>query len=179
MNIWVTGYRKYELGIFDDKDEKIAVIKYALKKAIMEKLDEGLEWVITGPQMGVEQWTCEVVEELKTEYPELKLAIMEPFTNFGNKWNQNNQDQLFVRKELADFVASISKEEYKNPSQLKNYQMFMLEHTNQAIIVYDEEFEGKTKYDYLAINKYTQENEYLMTKIDMYSLQEASENYRE
>lgn len=179
MNIWVTGYRKYELGIFNDKDEKIAVIKYALKKVIVEKFEEGLEWIITGPQMGIEQWTCEVVSELKTEYPELKLAVIEPFSNFGNNWNENNQDHLFIRRELADFVAAVSKDEYKNPSQLKNYQKFMLEHTNQAILVYDEEFEGKPKYDYLAVKKYAETTDYSLTKIDMHSLQEAAENYRE
>ena len=48
MNLWVTGYRSYELGVFDSKDKKVEVIKYALQKKLLEKLDEGLEWVITG-----------------------------------------------------------------------------------------------------------------------------------
>ncbi len=32
MNLWVTGYRSYELGVFNSKDKKVEVIKYALQR---------------------------------------------------------------------------------------------------------------------------------------------------
>ena len=31
MRLWITGYRSYELGIFNDNDPKVAVIKYCLE----------------------------------------------------------------------------------------------------------------------------------------------------
>ena len=46
--LWVTGYRSYEIGTFGDKDPKITVMKYALKQALREQLELGLELVITG-----------------------------------------------------------------------------------------------------------------------------------
>ena len=60
QRIWVTGYRNYELGTFGDKDPKITVIKYAIKNYLRQLLEDGqLDWVITGGQLGVEQWTVE------------------------------------------------------------------------------------------------------------------------
>lgn len=48
MRLWVTGYRSYELGIFKTDDKKIEVIKYALRQLFERKLDEELEWIISG-----------------------------------------------------------------------------------------------------------------------------------
>ena len=45
-SILVTGYRSFELGIFKDKDPKIAVIKKAIKRAILGYCDQGLDWLI-------------------------------------------------------------------------------------------------------------------------------------
>lgn len=178
MNLWVTGYQSYELGVFNSKDKKVEVIKYALQKKILEKIDEGLEWVITGAQMGIEQWTCEVVAEMKKEYPELKLAIMMPYSEFAGNWNEANQESFSIRCSLADFVGEVSKEKYKSPMQLKNYQNFMLDHTDQAMLIYDPEHEGKTKYDYEMIKKYSEQEDYPYDLVDMYQLQEFAEMYQ-
>ena len=80
MRLWVTGYRSYELGVFANNDPKVKVIKYLLKKHFEQKFNDGLEWVITGGQLGVEQWAAEAAIELKEEYPELKVSLMYPFS---------------------------------------------------------------------------------------------------
>lgn len=54
--LWVTGYRAYELNVFGSNDPKLKVLKTSLKNTLMQFLDEGLEWLITGGQLGVEQW---------------------------------------------------------------------------------------------------------------------------
>ena len=59
QRIWISGYRSYELGTFGDKDPKITVIKYAIKQYLTNLLEEGqLDWVITGANLGVEQWSA-------------------------------------------------------------------------------------------------------------------------
>lgn len=64
--LWISGYRSYELNVFGDKDPKIAVIKYALKNYLVNLLEEGqLDWIITGANLGVEQWSAEVGIELR------------------------------------------------------------------------------------------------------------------
>lgn len=60
--LWTTGYRAYELGVFDEqKDPKVAVIKAVLQKELRRQLENTTEefWLITGPQMGVERWSIE------------------------------------------------------------------------------------------------------------------------
>lgn len=94
MRLWLSGYRSYELGIFNEQDLKVKVIKAALKERLVAKLDQGLEWVITGPNLGVEQWGLEVVLELKKAYPDLKLALLEPYADFSSRWQEAKQVKL-------------------------------------------------------------------------------------
>ena len=73
MRLWVTGYRSYELGVFQDSDPKVLVIKDLLKRHFEQKFNEGLEWIISSGQLGVEQWALETALEMKKDYPELKV----------------------------------------------------------------------------------------------------------
>lgn len=179
MRLWVTGYRSYELGVFSNSDPKVKVIKYLLKKHFEQKFNDGLEWVITGGQLGVEQWAAEAALELKEDYPELKVSLMYPFSEFGSQWNEQNKAKLSELELKVDFYASISKQPYQSPQQLKNFQKFMLDHTDQATLVYDPEYPGKPKYDYEAINLYCEKNDYPVTTFDMYNLQDAANEFQE
>ncbi len=177
--LWVTGYRSYEIGTFGEKDPKITVVKYALEQVIRQQLDLGLKWVITGGQLGVEQWSVAVALSLKAEFPQLKVAMMYPFQQFGQQWQENNQAQLRQLAAQCDFVDSVSQAQYQGPQQLKNYQKFMLSHTDAALLVYDPDFEGKTRYDLQAIEQQQATMPYPLTTIDMYSLQEYATEYEE
>ncbi|GEL14369.1 DUF1273 domain-containing protein [Pediococcus cellicola] len=177
--IWITGYRSYELTVFDDKDPKRLVIQYVLKQALKNRIESGADWLITGAQMGIEQWATEAGYELKHEYPEFQIAIMLPFTEFGQQWNEANQAKLSETLAKADFNESISHHPYQSPQQLKTYQHFMLTHTDEAILVYDPEHPGKTKYDYDVIQKWRDSHPYPLELIDMDDLQDAAQEYAE
>lgn len=151
--LWLTGYRNYELGVFGNEDPKLKVIHYALKNYLKESIETGVTWLITGGQLGIEQWAIEAGAELKSEYPEFKIAMMLPFKDFGSNWNETNQAKLAQVKLQADFVDSVSASPYESPQQLRNYQTFMLSHTERAALVYDIEKEGKPEYDYQVIKK--------------------------
>lgn len=179
MRLWVTGYRSYELGVFQDSDPKVLVIKDLLKRHFEQKFNEGLEWIISSGQLGVEQWALETALEMKKDYPELKVSLMYPFSEFGNRWNENNRAKLQEIEQKVDFCASISKSPYQSPIQLKNFQKFMVEHTDQASLIYDPEYKGKTKYDYQLIMEYQNTHNYPVTLFDMDNLQEAAEQYSE
>lgn len=81
--------------------------------------------------------------------------------------------------EQVDFTASTSNYPYMSPAQLKNYQTFMLEHTDRAVLIYDPEHPGKPKYDYEVIKNYQKSHDYPVDIIDFYDLQEAAEEYEE
>ena len=143
MRLWVTGYRSYELGIFNDNDPKAAVIKYCLENNLNSLLEKGLEWVITGGQLGTEQWALEVAEKIAMTNFELKTSLMYPFSEFGNNWKEDKKIKLKELEENCDFSAKVSSRPYESPQQLRNYQRFMLEHTEGCLLLYDKENEGK------------------------------------
>ncbi|MDT6980722.1 DUF1273 domain-containing protein [Levilactobacillus zymae] len=177
--LWLTGYRSYELGVFGTEDPKLLVIKATLKKLLIEKIENGVDWLITGGQLGVEQWAIEVGLALKATYPELKIAMMTPFAEFGSQWNENNQAVYGQLASRVDFHQAVSSQPYRGPQQLRNYQEFMLTHTDEAVLVYDLEVSGKPQYDYRAIDRYRERHPYPLTLIDMDWLQESANEYQE
>lgn len=177
--LWVTGYRSFELNVFNDKDPKITVIKYALKNYLVEKLENAeLDWVITGANLGVEQWTAEVMMELRKAY-NIRFSVMIPYANFAERWNENNQAKFLNIKDGADFFASTSNSPYTSPMQLKNYQNFIVNHTDRALMIYDPEHPSKPKYDYQLIKNQQKIKDYPLDLIDFYDLEEAANEYQE
>ncbi|AVK62991.1 hypothetical protein C5Z26_02115 [Lactobacillus sp. CBA3606] len=177
--LWMSGYRSYELGVFGDTDDKLKVIKYALTSYLTAQIEDGVDWLITGGQLGVEQWCAEVGVALKQTYPELKVAMMLPYAEFGGRWKENNQAKLQLLLAQVDFHAAISKRPYENPQQLRNYQEFMVTHTDAAALVYDLDNPGKPSYDYDAIQSFTETQPYPLTVIDFDWLQESANEYAE
>ncbi|AVH75703.1 DUF1273 domain-containing protein [Weissella koreensis] len=178
--LWITGFRSFELGIFGNQDPKVTVIKFALEKLLKRALDEGLEWVITGGQLGIDQYALETANALRLDNPLLKTALMTPFIDFGGQWNENNQAQLQQLKTAVDFTQSVSPEPYKNPQQFKNYQNFMLKHTDGVILFYDPQAdESKVRFLYADMQQYQQNRSYPITLVDFDRLQEYSDEYAE
>ena len=179
--LWITGYRSYELNVFKDDDPKVTVIKDVLSRELKARLEESDEefWLITGPQLGTEQWAIEIALELKEDYPRLKVSMMLPFTEFGQQWNENNQAKLAKLQSAVDFSASVSEHPYQSPQQLRAFQRFMLTHTDEALLIYDPDHEGKEKYDYKAIQKFQQDNDYSYRLIDFDELQETAIEWQE
>ena len=62
--ILVTGYRGFELSIFQDKDPRIDVIKAAIRKDLIHYLEEGVEWFIFTGNLGFEYWALQVAKKL-------------------------------------------------------------------------------------------------------------------
>ena len=178
--IWITGFRGFELGIFNNKDPKRQVIIFALQKLLRNEIEDGADWLITGGQMGIEQLAIEAALELKEAYPEFRVALMTPFKNFGSQWKEANQAALLKLKTQVDFTSSVSQLAYTSPQQLHDYQNFMLAHTEKAIIFYDEQAEeSKARYDFLVAKKATENANYELTVVDFDRLQEFADEYQE
>lgn len=162
------------MGVFKDDDPKIAVIKKCLKDNLINLIESAeVEWILVGGQSGVEQWGAEVVHDLKNDYPEIKLGVIFPFYEFGGNWNETNRGKLEKIKNFADFTDSTSHKPYENPNQLRGHQEFLLSHSDLALVVYDPEFEGKTKYLYEAIQRQATFRNYPCHVIDFDQLQNS------
>ncbi|MFC4709734.1 DUF1273 domain-containing protein [Enterococcus eurekensis] len=169
----ITGYRNYEIGVFQDKDMKIKIIKKVIREALITLIEDGLKWVIVSGNLGVELWAAEVVIELKKVYPEIKLALIFPFEGWGGNWNEKNQQLLNTVKLQADYVNSTSHQPYQNPSQLKNHTRFLLEKTKGCLLVYDEDYPGKTSYFLKDARHFQEQQAYLIQQITMDDLENA------
>lgn len=171
--VWITGFRSFELGIMGSHDPKKQVIDFALKKVLEDSLSDSDDWLITGGQLGIEQWAIEAALQLEDQDEKIKVALMTPFTTFGEQWNEANQAKLAELKGLVDFTAAVNQGGYRDASQLKKYQRFMLEHTDEAIIFFDESAtESKVRFDYQAAKQFAQDHDYSVRLIDFDRLQD-------
>ncbi|WP_125703407.1 DUF1273 domain-containing protein [Lacticaseibacillus daqingensis] len=177
--LWLTGYRSWELNAYGQEDPKITVIKYALKNRLVPLLEDGVDWVITGGEQGVEQWGAALAMTLKPDFPMLQVAMMLPFTDFGHQWNEANQATLTALTAQVDFTGHTSSHPYESPQQLAGYTRFMATHTDQALMVYDPDFDGKPKFAYQAAVAEGKRRDYPVSLISMPDLKEAARAYGE
>ncbi|WP_295774080.1 SLOG family protein [uncultured Limosilactobacillus sp.] len=184
--VWISGYRAYELGVFQEDDPKQLVIQTVLSQLIQDRLNQSNEetWVISGPQMGTERWGLKSAIALKDDYEQLRVSMLLPFADFGQNWNEDNQLRLSAIREQMDYQGTVSNQPYQGPQQLRNYQRFMFEHSDELILVFDPEQElnpdqhSKPFWDYRAAQKYQEtQPTYQITLVTMDQLQDAAEEW--
>lgn len=154
-------------------------IKAYLKKRLTEYIESGVEWIIISGQLGIEQWSAEVVFDLKKDYPEVKLGILLPYEGVEKNWNSTNQQFFEHICAQADYVNVTSKQEYQNPEQLKMNQSFILQHTDGALLIYDSENPGKPGYLLDMIQKYQKNVTYELDLVAFDELQWFVTEYEE
>jgi uncharacterized phage-like protein YoqJ len=146
-NLLVTGYRAHELSIFDQKNKNIFYIKKAITSKLIPLIEDGLEWVITPGQLGVDLWACEVVIELKNQYPELKLSIITAFNNPEEKWKEDKKEYYYQILKGVDYYGVVSKQGYSGAWQFKARDELLFRKTDGILLFYDEEAgEGSPKF---------------------------------
>lgn len=133
----VTGYKPMELNIFNEEDDRIKVIKYALEKRLIGFIEDGLEWVLISGQMGIELWTAEVVLELKDIY-DINLGIFPPFENIASRWPEALQHKYEQLTLAADHYQPIYKGDYKGPFQFKAKDKWLVKKSDASLILMDE-----------------------------------------
>ncbi|EOT44434.1 SLOG family protein [Enterococcus columbae] len=144
--ITITGYRSFELGIFQAKDPKLSLLYKFIKQSLIELLENGLEWVVIGGNLGIELWAAEMVLELKQSGYTINLAVILPFKEFGSQWNESNQSLLTSVLSKADYVNYVSQKPYEHPSQFANHTQFLAQYTDLLWAIYDEDYPGKAQF---------------------------------
>jgi uncharacterized phage-like protein YoqJ len=173
--VLITGYKATELGIFSLKHPGIEIIKKAIKKQIIALLDEGLEWIIISGQWGVEIWAAEAVLELKKDFKNLRLAVITPFLEQEENWNEERKKLYINILTHADYVNSVTKSKYNGPWQFKEKNKFLLRNSDGMILIYDEENDGSPKYIKAQAEKQALLHNYPLYIINAYDLQNIAE----
>ena len=167
----ISGYKPFELGIFKNDHPSVTFIKAAIKKELFQMLEEGLEWVLISGQLGVELWAAEVVFELKTEFPDVKLAVITPFLDQEASWSENNSEWYKSILAQADFIDSVTKKGYEKPWQFRLKNQFFIEKSDALLLLYDQEKEGSPKYIYEMAVQYQNKHSYPIQLVTFYDLQ--------
>jgi uncharacterized phage-like protein YoqJ len=173
--LFISGYKAFELGIFNEKNPGLAIIKQALKRELVRFLEDELEWVIISGQLGVEMWAAETVLELKKEFPHLKLAVITPFLNQEEKWKEETQDYYRNIVMQADYINSVYQTPYQGVWQLGEKDKFLLSNSDGILLVYDEDNEGSPKFLSKLAAKKADMGEYQLFRINAYDLQTIAE----
>jgi uncharacterized phage-like protein YoqJ len=171
----ISGYKAFELGIFQKDHPNVTYIKKAIKKELSPMVEDGLEWVLISGQLGIELWAAEVIFEMQIAYPELKLAVITPFLNQEEKWNEQNQEWYESVLAGADFIDSVSRKPYEKPWQFRLKNQFFIEKSDALLLVYDQEKEGSPKYLYEMAKQYKSNHPYPIHLITFYDLQSIVE----
>ncbi|MED5019831.1 DUF1273 domain-containing protein [Paenibacillus chibensis] len=138
-NVLVTGYRAHELNIFGQKHPGIAYIQKAITAKLVQLAEEGLEWVISPGQYGVDLWACEAAIDLKKLYPDLKVAIITAFANPEENWKEDKKDYYNRILQGIDFYETVSRQPYAGPWQFQARDDLLFRKTDGIVLVYDEE----------------------------------------
>ncbi|MBZ2134130.1 DUF1273 domain-containing protein [Streptococcus gordonii] len=173
VSVLVVGYKAFDLGIFGDKDQRLKIIKAAIRRDLIYLLENGMKWLVFTGNLGFEVWVLEVAKKLQEEY-NFQLATIFIFENQGENWNEVNQEKLANFKNV-DFIK-YAYPSYENPSQFRTYNQFLLESTDGAYLFYDEENETKLKYLYRMMKENEQ---YHIKKLTFDDLNEMAENFSE
>ena len=173
VSVLVVGYNAFDLGIFGDKDQRLKIIKAAIRRDLIYLLENGMKWLVFTGNLGFEVWVLEVAKELQEEY-NFQLATIFIFENQGENWNEVNQEKLANFKNV-DFIK-YAYPSYENPSQFRTYNQFLLESTDGAYLFYDEENETKLKYLYRMMKENEQ---YHIKNLTFDDLNEMAENFSE
>ncbi|WP_411841837.1 SLOG family protein [Salinicoccus sp. HZC-1] len=164
MKTLIVGYRPYELGIFKNNDPKTEVLADFLKHKIREYMETGTEWFIIQGYTGIELYAAQCVIELKDEYG-VGLAVLKPFHDFEEKYKDEEKILLNKILEACDFHQYIFEKPYSSPGMFKQVNQFLIDHTDQALVVYDEETPSKTRFIYNEILEFQMNNPYNIERI--------------
>lgn len=171
-SLLIAGYKHTDLGIFTDKDPRLAIIKKVIRADLVKFLEDGLEWCVFSGNLGFEYWVLEVLRKLLEEGYECKIATIFAFENHGQNWSEVNQERLSKFKQV-DFVK-YAFPRYTNPGQFKEYNQFLVDHTDGAYIFYDSENETNLKFLYHLM---VMQDDYNRKTLTFDDLNEMAENF--
>ena len=64
----IMGYSNFDLGLFNEKDIRLKIIKKAIRRDLESLVEEGIKWLVFTGNLGFESWVLDVANEMKDEY---------------------------------------------------------------------------------------------------------------
>jgi uncharacterized phage-like protein YoqJ len=143
-----TGHRpnKFSFG-YNEQHSGCVMFKALLKAQLVQAIRDGYYYFISGGALGVDQWAAEIIIELKTEYPYIRLELAVPCRGQDSKWPGPSKERYRRILTQADVIAYVSLEDYRPDLMLKRDD-YMIEKSNRLIAVYNGDPGGGTAHTY-------------------------------
>ena len=136
-----TGHRPEKLN----RPERL--IKAALRKEIVQAIQDGFTVFITGMARGIDLWAAEIVLDLRKQNSSIKLICAIPHEGFEARWSADWKQLYRYVQEEADLVRIICKGYHSEVYQIRNE--WMINHSSRVIAVYNGQPSGtKNTIDY-------------------------------
>ena len=132
----VTGHRPNKLGGYNENNPTAIDVKQRLKNSIEYLLNIGYDTFISGMAIGVDMWFAEIILELKSDLPHIKLICAIPFVGQETMWNKTTQQRYFSILNRADETVIVSNGGYSAyKMQLRNE--WMINHSTAVVGVWN------------------------------------------
>jgi len=123
-----TGHRPERL---DAPEEEV---KKWLEEQILQAIQDGYTYFITGMQRGVDLWAAEILLKLKNEGREIQIIAACAFEGMEKGWGEEWKKIYFETREAASEVHAISG--YRSKWAFIKRNEWMVDHANRLIAVF-------------------------------------------
>ncbi|MDE6727494.1 MAG: DUF1273 domain-containing protein [Oscillospiraceae bacterium] len=115
-----TGHRPEKLPFFGEDDPLCVELKKRLRDQIEQLIEDGAEEFCTGMARGVDIWAAELVLELKSAYPGLRLTAVIPCPEQADRWVSDQKTRYQSILEQCDKAITTSPSYTKGCMQKRN-----------------------------------------------------------
>jgi uncharacterized phage-like protein YoqJ len=132
-----TGHRPQTITyLWDEASAQSLELKAKLEKAIIYLIDnKGVTHFISGMALGVDMIAAEIVLELKSKYPEIKLECALPCETQASRWSEKYRDRYFNIIEMSDKETLLQTHYTADCMHKRN--RYMVDHSDYVIAVWD------------------------------------------
>lgn len=140
-----TGHRKIP-------PERLSIITRRLKAAIIELIENGYLYFGAGGALGFDTLTAQMVLDLKSDYPQIKLVLVLPCVSQSSRWTKQEQVIYEDIKARADKVVYTSRDYTSGCMHKRNRHLV---DNSSVCICYLTDVSGGTAYtvEYAKRNK--------------------------
>ncbi len=124
-----TGHRPEKLCMPEEE------VKYRLKIAIGQAIDDGFTTFISGMSRGVDMWAAEIVLREKEFDKNLRLVCASPFEGFEKRWDYQERKRYNDIIEHADYIKFVCEHYTKSCFQIRN--CYMVNNSSRIISAYN------------------------------------------
>lgn len=129
-----SGHRPQKLPCYgDDFAQSTKMVKSFLYNNIIESIDDGYTYFITGLARGIDLWAGEILCDILCEYPQIKIISASPYKHHGDYFK--GRDLVLINKILDNSYDIVYINNTYTKDCMKKRNFYMVDHSSRLIAV--------------------------------------------